>query len=178
MGSKGIRCNLTLLFGFCQAVICAEAGVTLISPFVGRIMDWYKKELKVDGFEPSEDPGCKSVKRIFNYYKKHGYKTIVMGASFRNVGQLLELSGVDRLTIDPKFLKHLAESTVVCERKLSSETAQLSTEDETKLELNEEQFRQQLAGDRMASEKLTEGIEKFVADKEKLEIILKDLQSK
>jgi transaldolase len=173
--SRGIQCNLTLLFGFCQAVICAEAGVTLISPFVGRIMDWFKKELKVDGFEPSDDPGCKSVKRIFNYYKKHGYKTIVMGASFRNAGQLLELSGVDRLTIDPKFLKQLAESEVVCDQKLSVESALLSTDDSTKLELDEEEFRRHLAEDRMASEKLTEGIEKFIADKEKLEIILQDL---
>jgi transaldolase len=173
--SRGIRCNLTLLFGFSQAVICAEAGVTLISPFVGRISDWYKKELKVDGFKPSDDPGCKSVKRIYNYYKKHGYNTIVMGASFRNLGQLLELSGVDRLTIDPKFLKQLAESEAECEAKLSVGSAQLSSEDASKLELNEEQFRQQLAADRMASEKLTEGIEKFVADKDKLELILKDL---
>jgi len=173
--SRGIQCNLTLLFGFSQAVICAEAGVTLISPFVGRISDWYKKELKVDGFEPSDDPGCKSVKRIFNYYKKHGYKTIVMGASFRSVGQLLELSGVDRLTIDPKFLRQLAESEVVCETKLSAANAHLSTDDATKLELDEEQFRQHLATDKMASEKLTEGIEKFIADKEKLELILKEL---
>jgi len=174
--SRGIHCNLTLLFGFSQAAICAEAGVTLISPFVGRITDWYKKELKVDGFESSDDPGCKSVTRIFNYYKKHGYKTIVMGASFRNVGQLLELSGVDRLTIDPKFLKQLAESETECPKKLSVELANQSTEDCTKLKLDEEQFRRHLAEDRMASEKLTEGIQKFVADKEKLEQILSDLR--
>jgi NAD(P)-dependent dehydrogenase (short-subunit alcohol dehydrogenase family) len=176
--SRGIQCNLTLLFGFSQAVICAEAGVTLISPFVGRISDWYKKEMKVDGFEPSDDPGCKSVKRIFNYYKKHGYKTIVMGASFRNVGQLLELSGVDRLTIDPKFLKQLAESEAVCETKLSEKSAHFSTEDSTKLELDEEQFRRHLAEDKMASEKLSEGIEKFISDKDKLELILKELLNK
>lgn len=172
--SRGIRCNLTLLFGFCQAVICADAGVTLISPFVGRIMDWYKKELKVDGFAPEDDPGCKSVKRIFNYYKKHGYKTIVMGASFRNLGELMELAGVDRLTIDPKFLQQMAESQDVCNRKLSVESAKLSAEDPTKLSYSEIEFRKHLAEDRMANEKLTEGIEKFSADTEKLEVILSE----
>jgi transaldolase len=173
--AKGIHCNLTLLFGFCQAAICAEAGVTLISPFVGRIMDWYKKELKVDGFAPEDDPGCKSVKRIFNYYKKHGYKTIVMGASFRNLGELKELAGVDRLTIDPKFLQQLAESFEECPQKLSIESAQQSQEDVAKLSLSEAEFRKMLAEDRMANEKLSEGIDKFAADTEKLEVILSEL---
>jgi transaldolase len=173
--AEGIKCNLTLLFGFCQAVICAEANVTLISPFVGRIMDWYKKELKVDGFAPEDDPGCKSVKRIYNYYKKHGYKTIVMGASFRNVGELMELSGVDRLTIDPKFLQQLADSTQACERKLSVESARASTDDLTKLSMDEAEFRRQLVADRMANEKLSEGIQKFAADTDKLESLLSEV---
>lgn len=172
--SRGIRCNLTLLFGFCQAVICADAGVTLISPFVGRIMDWYKKELKVDGFAPEDDPGCKSVKRIFNYYKKHGYKTIVMGASFRNLGELMELAGVDRLTVDPKFLQQMVESQDVCTRKLSVESARLSVEDPTTLSYSESEFRKLLTEDRMANEKLTEGIANFAADTEKLEVILSE----
>jgi transaldolase len=171
----GIGCNLTLLFGFCQAAICGDAGVTLISPFVGRIMDWYKKELKVDGFAPEEDPGCKSVRRIYNYYKKHGVKTIVMGASFRNTGELLELAGVDRLTIDPKFLQQLSQCQDACVRKLSPAAASASSEDPVRLSPSEAEFREQLAGDRMASEKLEEGITKFVADTEKLEGILDEL---
>lgn len=170
--SEGIRCNLTLLFGFCQAVICADAGVALISPFVGRITDWHKKEMKVDGFAAEDDPGCKSVKRIFNYYKKHDFKTIVMGASFRNTGQLLQLAGVDRLTIDPKYLQELSESQVACCQKLSAAEARQSPEDTEKLTLNETEFREKLAADRMASEKLQEGIKAFSADVEKLETIL------
>jgi len=170
--SEGIRCNLTLLFGFCQAVICADAGVALISPFVGRITDWHKKEMKVDGFAAEDDPGCKSVKRIFNYYKKHDIKTIVMGASFRNTGQLLQLAGVDRLTIDPKYLQELSESQVACCQKLSAAEARQSQEDTEKLTLNETEFREKLAADRMASEKLQEGINAFSADVEKLETIL------
>merc|ERR1719223_459227 len=134
--AENIQCNMTLLFAFEQAVLCGEAGVTLISPFVGRIMDWYKKDQGVDGFEPQDDPGCKSVKRIYNYYKKHGIKTIIMGASFRNKGELLELAGVDRLTIAPKFLAALKDSSDDAPAKLSIAAAQASQEDITKVSLS------------------------------------------
>jgi NAD(P)-dependent dehydrogenase (short-subunit alcohol dehydrogenase family) len=133
-------------------------------------MDWYKKELQVDGFSAEDDPGCKSVKRIFNYYKKHGFNTIVMGASFRNVDQILELAGVDRLTIDPKFLKQMSSMKQPCPSRLSS--SKLLPGDDVRLDLTEKEFREQLAADRMASEKLTEGVTKFIADTEKLETIL------
>jgi transaldolase len=173
--AEGIHCNLTLLFGFCQAQICAEAGVTLISPFVGRITDWYKNQMKVDGFKPNEDPGCKSVKRIFNYYKKHDIKTVVMGASFRNLGQILELAGVDRLTIDPKYVQQLEESDLPVEQMLTADSARQSTDDTVRKNLTRTEFLDQLAADPMANEKLAEGIKKFSADTTELEVMLGQL---
>ena len=167
----GIHCNLTLLFAFCQAVSCAEAGVTLISPFVGRIFDWYVKNTDKKTYAPSEDPGVLSVTRIYNYYKKFGYKTIVMGASFRNTGQITELAGCDNLTISPKLLDEMQKSTETITRKLSVEKAQeLVCE---KVSLDEATFRWQLNEDQMATEKLSEGIRKFAADTVKLEDIIK-----
>ena len=163
---EGISCNLTLLFSFCQAVACAEAEVTLISPFVGRIMDWHKKKEGVDGFAAAEDPGVKSVTNIYNYYKKFGYKTIVMGASFRNTGEIYELAGCDRLTIAPKFLKVMQESTEALPRKLDPETKSYAGE---KLQLNEATFRLMMNSDACATEKVAEGIRGFSADLEKLE---------
>merc|ERR1712113_159891 len=165
---------MTLLFDFAQAAICGEAEVTLISPFVGRIMDWYKKENGVDGFTAAEDPGCASVKRIYNYYKKHGIKTIVMGASFRNKGEILELAGVDRLTIAPKFLEVLGNDTGAVEKKLSVESAKAAAGDDEKVCLTEPQFRMMMANSPMATEKLAEGVRKFAADIVKLENILKE----
>ncbi|XP_003386549.1 PREDICTED: transaldolase-like [Amphimedon queenslandica] len=167
----GIHCNLTLLFAFCQAVACAEAGVTLISPFVGRIFDWYVKNTDTKTYAPKDDPGVKSVTKIYNYYKKFGYKTIVMGASFRNVGQITELAGCDNLTISPKLLNELQSSTDTVTRKLSVEDAQ-KTEME-KWTLDEAKFRWELNEDQMATEKLSEGIRKFAADTLKLEELIK-----
>ncbi|KAI9145031.1 transaldolase [Paraphysoderma sedebokerense] len=163
----GIHCNLTLLFSFAQAVACAEAGVTLISPFVGRILDWYKKSTGKD-YQAKEDPGVVSVSRIYNYYKAHGYKTIVMGASFRNIGEILELAGCDFLTISPTLLKELASLNDTIQRNLSVEKAK-SAAAEPKVELNESKFRWMLNEDAMATEKLSEGIRKFAEDAAKLE---------
>ncbi len=163
---EGINCNLTLLFSLPQAVRCAEAGVELISPFVGRIYDWYKAANKRD-YTGAEDPGVKSVQEIYTYYKKFGYKTEVMGASFRNVGQILELAGCDLLTISPELMKELSESDEPVERKLDPEKAKKA--DVKRLELDEKKFRYLVNDDAMATEKTAEGIRKFSADIVKLE---------
>ena len=163
---EGIKCNLTLMFSLPQAVRAAEAKVQLISPFVGRIYDWYKKENKRDYTGP-EDPGVQSVQEIYSYYKKFGHKTEVMGASFRNVGQIRELAGCDALTISPELMKELAESQEPLERKLDPEKAKAAKID--KLELDEKKFRWLLNENAMAYEKTGEGIRKFAADVVKLE---------
>ncbi|KAK3854340.1 hypothetical protein Pcinc_039172 [Petrolisthes cinctipes] len=168
----GIHCNLTLLFGFAQAVACAEAGVTLISPFVGRILDWYVASTGQKSFESHEDPGVKSVTRIYNYYKKFGYKTVVMGASFRNAGEIRELAGCDLLTIGPKFLEELQKSTEPITQHLSEASAK--KHDLEKVELTETKFRWEMNEDQMATEKLSEGIRKFAQDAVKLEKLLLD----
>jgi transaldolase len=161
----GIHCNLTLLFSFAQAVACAEAGVTLISPFVGRIYDWYKKEH--GEIAPDQDPGVASVTRIYNYYKKYGYKTQVMGASFRNVNQIVLLAGCDLLTISPELLDQLERTEGTLDRKLDPAKAQAS-EDEH-LHLGEKTFRWMHNEDAMATEKLAEGIRKFNSDAHRLQ---------
>src|SRR5436853_1747239 len=163
---EGNKCNLTLMFSLPQAVRCAEANVQLISPFVGRIYDWYKAANKRDYTGP-EDPGVQSVDEIYTYYKKFGYKTEVMGASFRNVGQIIELAGCDCLTISPELMKELAESQEPLGRKLDPEKAKSAKID--KLELNEKKFRWMLNDNAMAYEKTGEGIRKFAADVVKLE---------
>src|SRR6202022_377045 len=163
---EGIKCNLTLMFSLPQAVRAAEAKVQLISPFVGRIYDWYKKENKRDYSGP-EDPGVQSVQEIYSYYKKFGHKTEVMGASFRNVGQIWELAGCDALTISPELMKELAESEAPLERKLDPEKAKAAKID--KLEMDEKKFRWLLNENAMAYEKTGEGIRKFAADVVKLE---------
>lgn len=169
----GITCNLTLLFCFAQAVACAEANVNLISPFVGRIYDWYVKNTGQKTFAPKEDPGVVSVTKIYNYYKKFGYKTIVMGASFRNVDQIKALAGCDNLTISPKLLDELSNSKDKLEKALSADTAQdLELQ---KVSLDEQQFRWLLNEDPMATEKLAEGIRKFAIDAVKLEDFLRKL---
>ena len=163
---EGIRCNLTLMFSLPQAVRCAEAKVQLISPFVGRIYDWYKKEMKRDYTGP-EDPGVQSVTEIFTYYKKFGIPTEVMGASFRNTGQIRELAGCDCLTISPELMKELSESTEPLERKLDPEKAKSAKIE--KLQLDEKKFHWMLNDNAMAYEKTGEGIRKFAADVVKLE---------
>jgi transaldolase len=163
---EGIRCNLTLMFSLVQAVRAADAKVQLISPFVGRIYDWYKKEMKRDYTGP-EDPGVQSVQEIYTYYKKFGHKTEVMGASFRNIGQIRELAGCDCLTISPELMKELAESTEPLERKLDPEKANSAKIE--KLQLDEKKFRWLLNENAMAYEKTGEGIRKFAADVVKLE---------
>jgi transaldolase len=164
---EGIHCNLTLLFSFAQAVACAEAGVTLISPFVGRIYDWYKKENKGAEIPPDQDPGVASVTRIYNYYKKYGYKTQVMGASFRNVNQIVRLAGCDLLTISPELLEQLEKTEGTLDRKLDPATAKAAKED--RLHLDEKTFRWMHNEDAMATEKLAEGIRKFNSDARHLE---------
>lgn len=164
---EGIHCNLTLLFSFAQAVGCAEAGVTLISPFVGRIYDWHKKDRGGAEIPPDQDPGVASVTRIFNYYKKFGYQTQVMGASFRNVNQIVRLAGSDLLTISPDLLDQLGRTEGAMERHLDAEKAQTSSED--RLHLDEKTFRWMHNEDAMATEKLSEGIRKFHADARRLE---------
>jgi transaldolase len=163
---EGIRCNLTLLFSLPQAVRCAEAKVQLISPFVGRIYDWYKAANKRD-YVGAEDPGVQSVNEIYTYYKKFDYKTEVMGASFRNAGQILELAGCDLLTISPELMKELSESDDPVERKLDPERAKSA--DIKRLELDEKTFRYLVNDNAMATEKTAEGIRKFAADVVKLE---------
>ncbi len=163
--TQGIRCNMTLLFSLPQAVACADAKATLISPFVGRILDWHKANAGRD-FSPAEDPGVQSVRTIYSYYKKFGIPTEVMGASFRNMGQILELAGCDLLTISPKLLGELKQSTVAVERKLSPRM-NVNTQIEP-LELDEKKFRWLMNEDAMATEKLAEGIRLFHADALKL----------
>ncbi|MGK7910346.1 MAG: transaldolase [Synechococcus sp.] len=167
---EGIHCNLTLLFGFHQAVACAEAGVTLISPFVGRILDWYKKDTGRDSYPSAEDPGVLSVTKIYNYYKKFGYNTEVMGASFRNIGEISELAGCDLLTISPKLLDELRSTSVDLPRKLDPVIAnQLDIE---QVSVDKATFDRMHAADRMASEKLAEGIKGFSKALEALETLL------
>lgn len=165
---QGINCNLTLLFSEAQARACAEAGVYLISPFVGRILDWYKANSDKKDYAQAEDPGVISVTKIYNYYKQHGYNTIVMGASFRNVGEITELAGCDRLTIAPALLKELQENNAPLERKLSY-TGEVKAKPQP---LTEAEFYWQHNSDAMAVEKLADGIRKFAADQEKLEAML------
>jgi len=167
---EGIHCNLTLLFGVHQAIACAEAGVTLISPFVGRILDWYKKDTGRDEYAPEEDPGVLSVTKIYNYYKKFGYKTEVMGASFRNIGEITELAGCDLLTISPKLLAQLEDTQSDLPRKLDPAKAAAMTLD--KIPMDEATFRQMHDADRMAQEKLDEGIKGFSKALETLENFL------
>src|SRR5580698_5097672 len=168
---EGIHCNLTLLFGLHQAIACAEAGVTLISPFVGRILDWYKKDTGKD-YQGADDPGVQSVTRIYNYFKKFGYKTVVMGASFRNIGETSELAGCDLLTISPQLLAELESTQGDLPRKLSPETAKgLQIE---RIKMDKATFDRMHAEDRMAHDKLKEGIEGFSAALEKLEKLLAD----
>jgi len=164
---EGIHCNLTLLFSFAQAVACAEAGVTLISPFVGRIYDWYKKEGGGKEIAADQDPGVASVTRIYNYYKKYGYKTQVMGASFRNVNQITGLAGSDLLTISPDLLDQLEQTEGTVTRKLDPAAAKGSKDE--RLHLSEKAFRWMHNEDAMATEKLAEGIRKFNSDAQKLE---------
>ena len=164
---EGIHCNLTLLFSMTQAMACADAGVQLISPFVGRILDWFKKSAGRDAYPAAEDPGVVSVTQIYNYYKKYGYKTEVMGASFRNVGEIIELAGCDLLTISPNLLQEMQKTSGTVTRKLSPDHA-----DECSLPKtvhDEKSFRWALNEDAMATEKLSEGIRVFAADTVKLE---------
>lgn len=166
----GITCNLTLLFSFAQAQACAEAGVFLISPFVGRILDWYKKSTGKEHYAAADDPGVQSVTRIYDYYKRHGYNTVVMGASFRNTDEIIELAGCDRLTISPQLLEQLANTPGSLERKLTTADDPLVKP----APLTEEQFRWAHNQDAMATEKLAEGIRNFAADQEKLEVMLRN----
>ena len=167
---EGIRCNLTLLFSLVQAIACAEAGVQLISPFVGRIFDWYKKSTGTD-YQGADDPGVQSVKRIYQYYRAFGYKTEVMGASFRNTSQILELAGCDLLTISPDLLQKLADTDGVVERKLTADAGA----DVQKIAIDEKAFRFMLNEDAMATEKLAEGIRAFCADSVKLRKMVEEL---
>lgn len=166
---SGIQCNLTLLFSFAQAVACAEAGVYLISPFVGRILDWYKKHDGIDHYAPEEDPGVLSVTRIYEYYKLHGYQTIVMGASFRNKGEIEQLAGCDRLTISPELLSELASDNSILQRKLSPSDGHYPHPEK----LMEQTFRWQMNEDEMATDKLADGIRRFAADQVALEQLIK-----
>src|SRR6202451_347945 len=172
---EGIHCNLTLLFGMHQAVACAEAKVTLVSPFVGRILDWYKKDTGKD-YQGADDPGVQSVTRIYNYFKKFGYKTVVMGASFRNIGEIRELAGCDLLTIAPKLLEELQTTEGDLPRKLDPKNSQgLQIE---KLSIDEATFNKMHEADRMAHDKLKEGIEGFSEALVKLEKLLADRLAK
>ena len=169
---EGIHCNLTLLFGPHQAAACAEGGITLISPFVGRILDWYKKETGRESYPPPEDPGVKSVTSIYNYFKHYGYETEVMGASFRTLYEITELAGCDLLTIAPKFLEMLEAKLGPLERKLDPEAARGLSID--RIPVDEESFRKMHEADRMANEKLHEGIEGFSKALVALENLLED----
>ena len=169
---EGIHCNLTLLFGLHQAIACAEAGVMLISPFVGRILDWYKKDTGRESYPPAEDPGVVSVTTIYNYYKKHGYKTEVMGASFRNMGEIVELAGCDLLTIAPALLTELQSQDGSLVRKLDPQNS--VSMDIPKTPVDEATFRAMHAKDRMAKEKLDEGIQGFSKALVALEVLLAD----
>jgi transaldolase len=170
---EGIHTNMTLLFSLPQAIACAEAGAKLISPFVGRIYDWYKKSTGLD-YQGFEDPGVQSVKRIYNYYRKFGYNTEIMGASFRNTGQILELAGCDLLTISPDLLQQLANSNEPVVRKLSPDTS--NSTPIGKIAIDEPTFRFMLNDDAMASEKTAEGIRAFVADTAKLKQIISGMR--
>lgn len=163
----GIHCNMTLLFSLAQAIHSAESQATLISPFVGRILDWYKAHDKVEGYPPEEDPGVKSVTAIYNYFKKYGYKTQVMGASFRNAGEILELAGCDLLTISPQFLEELSKAEGEVPRRLDPEKAKHMNI--PRIQLDEKTFRLMLNEDAMATEKLAEGIRNFAKATTKLE---------
>jgi len=165
---NGIQCNLTLLFSFAQARACAEAGVFLISPFVGRIYDWYNTRKPLDPYVVDEDPGVKSVRRIYDYYKKHRYSTVIMGASFRKVEQIQALAGCDRLTISPNLLEELANSDAPLERKLEPSTEGFHQP----ASLSEAEFRWEHNQDPMAVEKLSDGIRQFAIDQQKLEDVL------
>ncbi len=169
---NNIHCNLTLLFGFGQAVACAEAGVTLISPFVGRIYDWYKAARKVDQIPVEDDPGVRSVTQIYNYFKKFGYKTEIMGASFRTKEQVMALCGCDLLTIAPNLLAELSQASTSVPQKLNSSTAAELPID--RIEINEPAFRWMLNEDAMATDKLSEGIRGFASDLNKLRDLLKN----
>ncbi len=170
---EGINCNLTLLFSFAQAVACAEANVFLISPFVGRIMDWYTSQGEANGgkesYQPMEDPGVLSVTRIYNYYKQHSYNTIVMGASFRNTGEIEALAGCDYLTIGPNYLEDLRNDNGELKQQLSTDN---TGDAQTKLSLNEKTFRWMQNEDAMATEKLAQGIRAFAVDQVKLEELI------
>jgi transaldolase len=168
---EGIHCNLTLLFGLHQAIACAEAGVTLVSPFVGRILDWYKKSTGKD-YSPTEDPGVESVTTIYNYYKKFGYKTEVMGASFRNLGEIRELAGCDLLTISPQFLGELDSTTGELERKL--DPAKAKSMNIERISMDKATFDKMHAENHMAHDKLDEGIKGFTKSLETLEQFLKE----
>jgi transaldolase len=168
---EGINCNLTLLFGFSQATACADAGVYLISPFVGRIFDWFTANTDIEIKQPEDDPGVQSVQRIYNYYKHYRYDTVVMGASFRNTGQIEALAGCDRLTISPGLMEELEADHDPLPRRLSSDS--VSTED-AKAPPSEAVFRYDLNDDAMAIEKLAEGIRNFVADQVKLENLFRE----
>ncbi|WP_067516721.1 transaldolase [Endozoicomonas ascidiicola] len=165
---EGVRCNLTLLFNFAQAQACAEAGVYLISPFVGRILDWYKKAEEKE-FAAAEDPGVQSVTRIYNYFRQHGHKTIVMGASFRNTGEIMELAGCDALTIGPDLLSMLEQADSPVEQKLFENQQGLDTQNNV---LDESAFRWAMNEDPMATEKLAEGIRNFAKDQQALEALI------
>jgi len=164
---RGIHCNLTLMFSIAQAVAAAEAGATLISPFVGRIMDWYKKAEGVEGYQPADDPGVRSVTRIYNYYKRHGFHTVVMGASFRNSGEILQLAGCDLLTIAPSLMQELEDTEGELVRQLDADKARQM--DIEPMPMHESAFRWMMNEDAMATEKLAEGIRNFTADTLKLE---------
>merc|ERR1712130_991049 len=164
---------MTLMFSKCQAIACAEAGATLISPFVGRVSDWYKKTNDVKEYQPSEDPGVKLVTEIYNHYKKYGYQTTIMGASFRNKGQVLQLAGCDKLTIAPKWLQAMKESKEPVPVYLKNNGKQ----SEPGKQLDEQTFRKMLGENAMATEKLDEGIKRFTADIVNLENILKGKMS-
>lgn len=168
----GIHCNMTLIFNFYQAVACADAGATLISPFVGRILDWFVANTENKTFEPLEDPGVKSVTKIYNYYKKFGLKTVVMGASFRNTGEIFGLAGCDLLTISPALLDKLSQSTEPVEKYLDEENAK--SLEISKVTVTEQVFRWQMNEDQMATDKLSDGIRKFAADAVKLDNILRE----
>lgn len=174
--ADGIKCNLTLLFSFAQAVACAEAGVRLISPFVGRILDWHKANTAKKEYPGAEDPGVISVTRIYNYYKKHGYETEVMGASFRNVGEILELAGSDLLTISPSLLEEMQKTKGEVPRKLVP--ADAAAKGDAKISLDEKTFRWLHNEDAMATDKLADGIRRFAADTVKLENFVREKLAK
>lgn len=164
---EGIHCNMTLMFSMAQAIGCADAGATLISPFVGRILDWFKKHTGIESYPPAEDPGVVSVTEIYHYYKKFGYRTEVMGASFRNVDEILELAGCDLLTIAPSLLEQLSEAEGEVPRKLRAEDS--AKMEIRRMEITEKSFRWHLNENQMATEKLSDGIRKFAEDSIKLE---------